>query len=149
MVDQIISSDRFKMVVAVHLFLIKENKILLLRRFQTGYEDGNYSVPAGHLDGQETATQAMIREAKEETEIIIHPQDLHFAHVMHRLSNREGVDFFFSCTQWENDPRIGEIDKCDELRWVNVKELPSNTIPYIRSAILSHLHSSPFSELGW
>ena len=44
---------RFRMVVAVHLFLLQNGNILLLRRFRTGYEDGNYSVIAGHLDGSE------------------------------------------------------------------------------------------------
>ena len=38
--------ERFKLVVAVHLLLIENKKILLLRRFNTGYEDGNYSVVA-------------------------------------------------------------------------------------------------------
>ena len=44
---------RFKLIVAVHLFLLRNDEIILLRRFNTGYEDGNYSLIAGHIDGNE------------------------------------------------------------------------------------------------
>ena len=57
---------RYTMPVAVHLFLIKDGRILLLRRFNTGYEDGNFTVVAGHVDGNESYIDAMLREAKEE-----------------------------------------------------------------------------------
>lgn len=33
--------ERFKVITAVHLILIENNKILLQRRYNTGYEDGN------------------------------------------------------------------------------------------------------------
>ena len=52
--------ERFKMRVAVHLILEHNNEFLLLRKYNTGYEDGNYSVIAGHLNGNET-----IKEARE------------------------------------------------------------------------------------
>lgn len=143
------SKDRFKIVVAVHLFLIDREKILLARRFNTGYQDGNYSVPAGHVDGGEKATKAMIREAKEEVGIKIKEKDLEFVHVMHRLSDEERVDFFFVCKKWQGEPRIMEREKCDELKWEETDDLPVNTIPYVRAAIKSFQQKQFFSEFEW
>ena len=57
--------------VAVHLLLVKNDRVLLLRRYNTGYEDGNYSVVAGHIEGGEDLKTAMIREAREEAGIEI------------------------------------------------------------------------------
>jgi len=64
------AKERFKITPAVYLVLMKENKILLSQRYNTGYFDNHYSFPAGHLDGEETLKQAMVREAKEETGIV-------------------------------------------------------------------------------
>lgn len=139
----------FKFVVAVHLFLIKDGQILLLRRFKTGYEDGNYSVPAGHVDGNEKVTQAMIREALEETGIIVQEENLRMIHTMHRKSDEERIDFFFEAAQWKGEPKIMEPDKCDELRWFPIDRLPDNMIPYVKTAIENYQTKIVFSEFGW
>ena len=43
----------FRSPVDIHLLLVKDVKILLLRRYSAGYHDGNYSVVAGHINGGE------------------------------------------------------------------------------------------------
>jgi 8-oxo-dGTP diphosphatase len=128
--------ERFKLVSAVDLLLIKDNKVLLSRRFNTGYEDGTYSLPAGHLDGGETVTQTTVREAKEEIGIVIDPKDLKVVHTMHRITAQgERICFFLTTEKWQGEPTIMEPDKCDGLGWFDLDNLPSNTIPYIRFVI--------------
>lgn len=148
------ANQRYTLVSAVHLILMDGAKILLLRRYNTGYEDGNYSVVAGHLDGNETVIEAMAREASEEAGLTIQPKDLEVVHVMHRYSvhpkgNSERIDFFLKATRWSGQPTIIEKDKCDDLSWFLPSELPSNVIPYIKEA-LDHIQRQEFfSVYGW
>ncbi len=139
--------ERFKIVPAVYLVLIKENRILLSRRYNTGYFDNHYSFPAGHLDGKETLKQAMVREAKEETGVTLNVSDLKLIHTMNRkMENNERIDFFFTAEKWQGEPKIMESDKCDDLGWFELNDLPDKTIPYIRQAIDSFLSNVNYSE---
>ena len=78
----------FTAPVAVHLLLVEGGRILLLRRFNTGYEDGNYSLLAGHIGGGEELKAAMIREAREEAGIEISASDLSVVGVMHVMTDK-------------------------------------------------------------
>ena len=44
--------------VAVHILLRRDDEVLLVRRCNTGYEDGKLSVVAGHVEPGETVTRA-------------------------------------------------------------------------------------------
>ena len=132
--------------VTVHLFFFRGDQVLLLRRFNTGFRDGEYSVPAGHLDGGETVMEAAAREAKEEVGIKIEAGDMTFSTVMHRIEDDERVDFFVHVRKWQGEPFNAEPDKCDDLRWANVDQLPANTIPYVRQALKNHLNGVQFDE---
>jgi 8-oxo-dGTP diphosphatase len=150
-----VSRRRFQVTPAVHLILRRGSDVLLLRRFNTGYEDGNYSLPAGHLDGAETVSAAMIREAEEEVGVAIAPADLRVVHVMHRnvagpgAGPEERVDFFLGASRWQGAPGIREPGKCDEVAWFSMASLPGNVVPYVFSALQCCQRGVSYSEFGW
>ncbi len=136
--------ERLKLRVAVYIFLIKEDKILLGRRFNTGWQDGNYGLPAGHLEKDETIIQALLRETKEETGVDVKLEDAEFVHIMHRKSIY--VDFFFKAKKWTGDPKVIEEDKCDDMQWFPLNDLPKNIVPSVKFAIENYQKGLLFSE---
>ncbi len=97
---------RFKIIPTVYLFLVRENQILLSRRYNTGFHDGEYSLPAGHLERNKTLTEAIIRKAKEETDVELDQKDLRLVQVMHRKeTNEERANFFFLAKNWKGNPK--------------------------------------------
>ena len=142
-------NERFRLISAVHLFLMKDNNVLLQRRFNTGYEDGKYSVVAGHLDGGETIKSAIIREAREEIGIDISSKDLEVVQVMHRLADDERIDFFLKSTTWNRQIVNNEPNKCDDLSWFDIHKLPNNLIPYVKTALDNYLKGVWFDSFGW
>ncbi len=143
-------TERFKLVSAVHLFLFQHDKLLLARRYNTGYEDGNYSVVAGHLDGHEEVMAAMIREAKEEVGIIIAPSEIEIVGVMHRKEeDDERIDFFLRAASWSGEVTICEPDRCDQLLWCKPDDLPENIVPYVKRGLENYRQGRWFDSYGW
>lgn len=140
--------ERFKMRVAVHLILEHNNEFLLLRRYNTGYEDGNYSVIAGHLNGNETIKEAMIRETLEEANITIDDKHLKIVGVMHRKDSDESIDYYLYTNKFSGNIRIMEPNKCDDLAFYKLDNLPDNIIPYIKTALFNYKNNIIFSEYG-
>ncbi len=143
--------ERHKNVPSSYLILIRDNHVLLQRRFNTGYEDGNYGLVAGHVEKDESFTHAMIREAREEAGIQISPENIRVIHVMHRNCGPEHqrVDIFFAADEWDGEIRNMEPQKCDDLSWFPVDDMPTNIIPYIRQAIERVRSGEHYSEYGW
>lgn len=141
-------------IPASYLVLKKENKVLLLRRFNTWYEDGNYSIIAWHLDPNETFTDCVMREAEEEAWIKLDINHIKVVHIMHRKNskengNNERVDTFFVADKWDGEIMNKESHKCDDLSWFDINNLPENTIPYIKFALENIRNGIFYSEFGW
>lgn len=133
----------------VHVLLNRGDNILLLKRANTGYEDGKYHLPAGHKELGETISNATVREAKEEIGVDIDPKDLRLLHIMHNNSNNERIGFFFEVSRWQGEPCNMEPNKCSELKWVNKNNLPENMVAYGKEAILRSNQGIVYSEFGW
>ena len=126
---------KFKVIPAAYTIFRDGDKVLLLRRANTGYHDGEYSLPAGHIDGNEPALVAAAREVQEEVGISVPLENFHLVHTLHSKSDEpephERVSFFFEITQWADTPYNAEPEKCDELRWVPITDLPANMVPEV------------------
>ena len=140
---------KFKLIPEVHLVLLQDGRLLMLRRFNTGYGDGQYSLVAGHVDGGETFAAAMAREADEEAGLHIDPNDLTLVHTMHRMSDEERLSLFFRAATWSGEPTNMEPHKCDDLSWFPIDARPQNTVPYVEAAIGHILNAVPYGEFGW
>lgn len=141
--------DRFKPYGVVNLLIRRNDEILLAQRINQGWEEGNYGFISGHLEGEETATQAMIREAAEELGITIMPSDLRPIHVMHRYSNRENIDIVFECRAWRGTIANREPSKCSNVQFFPLWKLPSNLIAYVPHVMEQIKKGHLFSEFGW
>lgn len=138
-------------IVSVYLLFRKGDEICLLLRKNTGYNDGRYGLIAGHVEDGEPATKAMIREANEEAGLILTPDDIQIAHVMHRKTSegRLGIEIFFECKSWSGQLENKEPHKCEELRFFPLDNLPKNTIFYVVEAIQAVSRGQFYSERGW
>ncbi len=131
--------ERYQSKVAVFLILTREiegqTQILLQERCNTGYMDGKYDTAcSGHLEKGESLSMALCREAKEEINLDIQEKNLELVSIIHPYQE-DYINVFFTTNKYTGTPKIMEPNKCDDLKWFNINELPENTIIRIRNVI--------------
>ncbi|MGR4050629.1 NUDIX hydrolase [Kosakonia cowanii] len=144
------SRERYHLSIALFVLLLRKDDLLMLRRSQTGWMDGCYSLPAGGLELGETLAAAAARELREETGVKASAGDMQLAHTMHVWSeDRSWLGHYFICRQWHGTPSLAEPEKHSEMGWHNLAALPEQTIPYVRQALGAINAGQPYSEYGW
>lgn len=131
--------NRYCLAVAAHLLLSDgAGRVLFMRRANTGYADGQWSLPAGHVEPGESLPQTCLRETVEETGLRLHEAALQCVLVQHKhdLDGQERIDAFFTATlPVGQTPTVREPEKCDALQWFSLEDLPDPLIAYIAAAI--------------
>ena len=145
-------SERFKNASAVFPVLLRTadetEQVLLHLRAGTGYMDGWWDFAgSGHVEAGETASQAVCRECAEEIGVAVRPENTRFLHVTHRLGRLTYYDFYFQVCVWAGEPQINEPDKCADLKWFALDQLPQNMLPQRRFALERWRSGVPYSEI--
>lgn len=132
--------ERFTCAVCVDLLMYRmegdSKQVLLMRRKNTGDNDGEYELAGGHLEHGEDLFDAMIRESEEELLIKPAREDLEIVHLMHHYTGTR-LNFIFKLDGSKFNPQIGEPEKCDKLEWFDVNNLPANISDKMRKIILN------------
>lgn len=141
---------RATFIVDLHVLLKRNDSVLFGLRAGTGYQDGRYSLIAGHLEQGETLIEGAIREVHEEVGLQLRQEDLRLLHVMHHRSNGDRLALFFLCDRWDGEPYNREPHKCAELKWHTREQVDSSTmlVPYIKAALKAIDESRSYSEFG-
>ena len=142
---------RHRSIVDVHVLLIRDGRVLLGRRANTGYADGLWHLPSGHMEEGESVLETAVREAAEEVGVALDPAGLECVHVMHHREPGEEarIGFFFAARGWRGEPVNAEPHKCAELAWFALDSLPSGTVAYPAAALAAIGEGRGFSTFGW
>lgn len=138
--------------VASYVIFERDGKIAFIKRLNTGWRDGFFSLPSGKVEVGETYQQTAMREAKEEVGVTVKPTDLDCVHVMHRHaddSHSSWVDTYWKVTTWSGDLVNAEPHKSSELVWLSPEQLPENVVPGVVHALQQIAKGKAFSEYGW
>lgn len=137
-------------IPAVYVLLVRDGRLLLTHRKNTGYQDGRYVMPSGHVEAGETYRRAAVRETKEEVGVDVAEEDLRFVHLMHRVStNSERVDVFFIAEKWSGEPVNAEPERCDSIGWYELASPPADTMNYVKTALAYISANVYYSQFGW
>lgn len=149
--------ERFSVIPAAYVYLIRDRRVLLQKRQNTGYMDGMWVAGAvGHIELGETAVAAAVREAAEEIGVILEPADLQPATVMQRTDGTDArieqrADWFFTARSWRGEPTILEPHKCADLQWFDLDDLPAAVPSYERLVLdgIARNRLSAFTSYGF
>ncbi len=114
-------------------------QVLLQLRQNTGYMDGYWACGiAGHVEPAESVMATALREAREETGVLLTPYHLEPLTSMHRSADLGGaaleqrIDFFFTARSWSGEPRVLEPGKAAQMAWFGLDALPGPVPPHER-----------------
>jgi len=98
------------------------------------------------------STDNIIREAKEEVNIKITPNDIDIVTVCHSYNpknNKEFIQFYAICKRWQGEIKNNEPEKCGELKFFSLNALPKNMVLYVRDGIIKTMNGIRYYEYGW
>lgn len=111
---------------STRIILLEDNKMLLGLRADKPYAPNQWMLPGGTLEAGETALAGVIREAQEEVGVVMQPEDLRFAGVVHWWNDQRkdsGFTLNWTCSKWGGVLANQEPTECQKLAWLSQAEI--------------------------
>ena len=155
--QNVTAKEYYKTASTASMLIIRENEekeeeICLQLRENTGWMDGCWDTAVtGHVKKGESLKKAAIRECKEEADIDVTEDDLEFVCLNHNNLEIVGDHYciYFKIKKFDGEIKIGEPDKCADIKWFKIKSLPLNIVPMHKPAIESYLNGNLYNQLNW
>ncbi|HOO68427.1 MAG TPA: NUDIX domain-containing protein [Bacilli bacterium] len=115
------------MPVGINPIILNDKGEILLGRRINKYGAGTYCFPGGRLQKGETFEQCIIRELMEETGLIIKEEDIEIINIANTIDSNNDTHYLqvgAIVKKYEGIPEIKEPDKCDDLRFFSLNNLP-------------------------
>jgi 8-oxo-dGTP pyrophosphatase MutT (NUDIX family) len=136
------------LVAAVIVHDRDNRRVALLRRGpKAKFGQGLWDLPAGKNDPGEPITRTAVRELREETGLVVAPEDLRLVHVVHGARGVEAPNGFltvvFAAHVWSGTLANQEPEKHSDVAWASTDALPQEFLSTAKAALLSYLDNGP------
>jgi 8-oxo-dGTP diphosphatase len=111
--------------VGLGLFIVKDDQILLGKR-KNSHGEGEYALPGGHLEHNESFEECLLRELAEEVGPdfkVTEPEFLCLTN-LRRYLPKHYINIGMT-TKWiSGEPKVMEPDKVENWEWFDIDDLP-------------------------
>ncbi|MCQ4210418.1 NUDIX domain-containing protein [Streptomyces longispororuber] len=143
------------LVAAVIVHDKATNRVVLLQRSENAkFAQGMWDLPVGKSEPGEPITQTAVRELYEETGLVVKPEALKVAHIIHGAWGVEAPNGFltvvFAAHEWSGEPENREPRKHAQVRWMDAHDIPEQFVATTNSAL--HLYLADGTQVsldGW
>ena len=142
--------SREEFLSAIYMIIKNEKgEILFQRRCGSKLWPDFLGLPAGHVDKGEDVYQALVREAREELNIDINVKDIEDTFVVNRINKnlKPYYDIYFVIKNYKGIIKINEPNKCQELKWVLLGNMPDDVIEFEKIALTNYKKGIKFSSI--
>lgn len=108
----------------------EDGDILFQKRKNTGFRDWYYQLPSGHLEWEETMIDCIIRELKEEINIVVKPEDCEVVHISHvvRPWERTYFNIYIDVKAYSEKIINLEEEKCSEVNFFSIPHISNSEL---------------------
>lgn len=108
----------------VDAIVIRDDKILLIKRAKHITNGGKWAIPGGFVDRDETCEEAAIRELKEETNLTATSTKLFKVNDNPNRRNEDRQNIAFVYAMKAEGELIAQESEVDDIKWFDISDLP-------------------------